>query len=105
MFSSGLLQINFFANYTLLDKVDPVAEEAMYLRAPQAAKLIQNQCKEFNVFDYDPDVIGKNSYQSDALKTSKMYYKKFRFYVDNLFESHKESWEGKIPAICQFIYK
>ena len=40
LYSAGLLQINKLANITLVDKKNPVAEKAMYLRATQAVDII-----------------------------------------------------------------
>ena len=76
VFSWGLLQVNFLANYTLVDYKKPLAERIFYLSFPKSGHLINEQNSKFNIMEFDPDHLGKDSYESDAGIMSRAYYKK-----------------------------
>lgn len=49
LFSEGLLQVNFLANLTLVDPMDPLVEKGMYLRGAQSIKLISEHNPKLNM--------------------------------------------------------
>ena len=58
IFSAGLLQINMLANITLVDKKNPTAQNAMYLRASQAISIMSSANKELNILNFCPEKLG-----------------------------------------------
>ena len=91
------------ANLTLVDPVNPTAQEAIYLRATQALEIINDNNRVFNILEFDPEHMGSDSYQGDAVRIEKQYYYKIQSYIDDLFERNPQ-WESKIGSIGQFIY-
>ena len=66
-----------------------MAEKIFYLNAKDSVKLMKKTNSSFNILEYDPEHLGENSYESDAVKISKALYKKLEFYIDYLFIKNK----------------
>lgn len=70
MFTQGMLQTNFLANKTLIDKDQPVFDSILYLRLPQTKALIEKHNSKFDVLKFNPYDLGKDSYKGDAVRIS-----------------------------------
>ena len=55
--------------------------------------------------EFDPDHLGKDSYESDAVTISRAYYKKLSIYIEYLFEKHQDSWMGRTAEMGEFLLR
>ena len=53
--------------------------------------------------EFDPEHLGKDSYESEAVTMSKAHYDKLRLYIEYLFEKYEETWTGKTREMGEFI--
>ena len=85
VFSWGLLQVNFVANLTLVDSKRPTAERLFYLSFEKSGALINQENSKFNIMEFDPDHLGRDSYESEAVVMSRALHKKLQIYIEYLF--------------------
>ena len=66
---------------------------------------MRTENSKFNVMEFDPDHLGKDCYESDAVTISRAYYKKLQTYIEYLFEKHEDSWKGKTAEMGDFLLR
>ena len=71
----------------------------------QAAKTIIETNNRFNILEFDPEHLGLNSFESDAVKMSRAYHRKIKTYVNYLLYRHRGDWENKIERIYAFLFE
>ena len=104
VFTKGLLQINTMASLNLIDADEPGLEKVMYLRGPQSVKFMSDNNARLNMLEFCPEVLGKNSYESDCIKIERQYYNRLENYIDYLFKHNENSWKGQTERMGKFIY-
>ena len=101
----GLLQTNFLANLTLIDKKKPLVEKFYYLRTAQAGQAIKKCNCYMDMLQFCPEQMGKDAYISDAAKISSNLNDKYAVYVEYLFKKYEKQLSGKILKIGEQIYR
>lgn len=66
---------------------------------------MKTENSKLNVMEFDPDHLGKDCYESDAVTISRAYYKKLQVYIEYLFEKHEDSWKGKTAEMGDFLLR
>ena len=64
------------ANLSLIDHQNPMAERVFYLDRNRSVKMIIEENLKFNIMEFEPDIIGEDSYESDSIKMERGYYSK-----------------------------
>ena len=55
--------------------------------------------------EFDPDHLGQDSYESDAVIISRANYKKLRVYIEYLFEKYENTWAGRTRQMGDFLLR
>ena len=63
-----------------------------------------DQNSKFNIMQFNPEYLAQNSYESDAVKISKLYYYKLKKYIDYLCWAHADAFSGKTVEYGKFLY-
>ena len=62
------------ASLNLIDADEPGLEKVMYMRGHQSVKFMSDNNAKLNMLEFCPEVLAKNSYESDCIKIERHYY-------------------------------